>query len=94
MDTVTRIFSSDISRRAPLIETSITREQLDGENLDFADFALLVWSQCDEFGYYNDSDMSSGTLCIYVAGSEPTPRERAAALLTDADIKGILAGAE
>lgn len=95
MDTVTRIYSSDLSREAPVIETGITRAQLDDENADGGEhFAALVWQDCERAGFYNDSDISSDVLCIYVAGSEPTPRERAAAYLTPTDIAGILAANE
>lgn len=70
METVTRIFSPDVGREAPVIETGITKDRLLGENQDHEAFAELVWETCDHAGFYNDSDLSSDLLCVYVKGGD------------------------
>lgn len=75
MDTVTRIYSSNIAQGAPSIETGISREALDAENVEYESFAALVWETCERDGWYNDSDPSSGVLCLYVKGEDLSEQE-------------------
>jgi hypothetical protein len=68
MNTVTRIYTGDLSHIPPEIETGITKDALLAENEGYESFAELVWSDCEKYGKYDDSDPSSDVLCIYVQG--------------------------
>lgn len=46
----------------------LSKQDLLDENIDYEDFANTVWNECMSNGYYDDSDYSSGVICIYFRG--------------------------
>lgn len=69
MEHVTRLLHPNLWSKTQQPSVSVlTKEDLWSENVDFEDFAELVWSECEEHGWYNNSD-TPDMLCIYVRGA-------------------------